>query len=229
MKLDALYRPSAPSIAAVPPRRRSWRRRATSLGLLAVSLKTALPLIALGLIGLLVFWADTNLSEGRFHVGVTELASSAVDKFNLVNARFEGMDSKDRPFSITAIEANEIDSGAGLIALKQLEADITLESGAWLALRADAGMFRRKSDLLELDGSVSLFHDRGYAIEAESLRVDLEQRVAVSHDPIILQGPEGNLTAEGFRLENGGDKVEFFGRSTLVFYSGARVPDLAIE
>jgi lipopolysaccharide export system protein LptC len=218
-----------PSIAAALPRRRSWRRRAAGLGLVGVSLKLALPVLALGLIGLLVFWANSNLSEGRFHVGVSELASSAADKFNLVNARFEGIDSKDRPFSITADQANEIDSAAGLIALKQLQADITLESGTWLALRADGGMFRRKSDLLELEGGVSLFHDRGYAIEAKSLRVDLEQRVASSHEPIVLQGPEGNLTAEGFRLLDGGDKVEFFGRSKLVFYSGARAPDLAIE
>jgi lipopolysaccharide export system protein LptC len=213
--------------AGPAPRRPGWR--ITGLGRLARLARLALPLMAVGLVGLLVFWANASLSQGRFHVGITDLTSSEADKFSLVNARFDGIDSKNRPFSLTAEQAGEIDAASGLIALKGLQADITLESGTWLALKAGGGMYRRKSDLLELDGGVNLFHDRGYEIRARSLRVDLDRRIASSHEPIAFQGPEGSLEAEGFRLENGGDRLVFLGHSKLIFYSGARVPDLAIE
>jgi len=213
-------------VPAPPPAplalRRHWRPRSV-FDLVVRALKLLLPAVAVGLVVLIALWTDSNLTEGRFRIGATELAPRDMDRFNLLNARFEGVDFKNRPFTITAERATEIDDASNLIALGKIKADITLGSGSWVALNADGGLFRQKIDLLDLKGGISLFHDRGYAIEAASLRVDLKERVAVSYDPVTLQGPEGYLTAEGFRLTEEGDRVQFFGHSKLVLHAGAEI------
>lgn len=182
------------------------------------SLRVVLPLMALGLIAVVALWTKENLSEGRFHIGATEKAPVGFDRFSLSNARFEGIDAKDRPYSIIADRAVEVGRDSGIMELAQVKADITLDSGNWVAVTAEGGIYRRHSKIIDIKGPVSLYHDLGYAIEAASLRIDLDQRIAMSDGPVAAQGPEGHMSAEGFRLTEGGKRIEFLGRSRLLFY-----------
>jgi lipopolysaccharide export system protein LptC len=187
-------------------------------------LKILLPSIAVGLILLLVVWSQMNLDEKRFRIGLTELAPEEVDSLNVVNARYEGIDKKDRPFSVTAARAVQLDDDKEVIDLTEPRADITLTDGAWLAVSADTGRFARKDDLLDLRGSVSLFHDRGFEFHAETVRIDLEASTAVSHDPVDGQGPDGHVTAQGMEVQQGGDRILLLGRSKLVLYPRSEEP-----
>jgi lipopolysaccharide export system protein LptC len=199
-----------------PAARRHGRRRLRGLAWL----KIALPLGALALMVAIVLLTDLNLGE-RFRMGVTELDATASDRFGFVNARIEGVDGKNRPFSITAAEATEIDDKTNLVELREIKADITLANGKWIAISADRGYYRQQSELLDLSGHIDLFHDRGYNFKTTTLRIDLERRTIVSYDPVTVQGPAGSLEAEGIRLSDSGDRVEFFGHSRLILSSGA--------
>lgn len=179
-------------------------------------MKVTLPLLAAGLVVLLAVWSQLNLQETRFTLGVTEMVPDQIESLNMVNARFDGIDEKNRPYSVTAELVTQAGESDDTIELTQPKADLTLESGAWIALTAASGEYKRKAELLDLAGAVSLFHDRGFEMRTESAQVDLAQGVASGNQPVVGQGPAGELEAEGFRVSDDGNRIQFAGRARLL-------------
>jgi lipopolysaccharide export system protein LptC len=218
---------STPNNSLLARRRRRFMARSRHSRYVGI-LKILLPSIAVGLILLLVVWSQMNLDERRFRIGLTELAPEEVDSVNVVNARYEGIDKQDRPFTVTAAHAVQVEKESDVIDLTEPRADITLGGGAWLALAADTGRFVRKDDLLDLRGSVSLFHDRGFEFHAETVRINLEDSTAISHDPVDGQGPDGHVTAQGIEVMKGGDRILLLGRAKLVLYPHSEDPIVGV-
>jgi lipopolysaccharide export system protein LptC len=201
--------------------RQSRRRRLTprSRHSLYVSvLKILLPSVAVGLVLLLVVWSQLNMDRGHFVIGTADIAPDDIDSVNVVNARYEGIDKKNRPFTVTATHATQVDEQADILDLTDPKADITTESGAWLQVSSRTGRYARKADLLDLHEDVALFHDKGFEFHARSVRVNLNDSTAVSYEPVNGQGPNGELTAQGLEISQGGDRILFTGRSKLVIY-----------
>ena len=134
----------------------------------------------------------------------------------MLNARFDGLDEKNRPYTVTADMATQSDSDEDLIELELPKADITLEDGAWLALTARSGKYRQKSQILDLIGSVSLFHDQGFELRTEAARVDLARGVAEGNQPVQGQGSTGFIEAQGFRVLDRGARIIFTGKARLI-------------
>jgi lipopolysaccharide export system protein LptC len=188
-------------------------------------MKVALPMLAAGLVVLLAVWSQFNLQETRFTLGVTELAPEQIESLNMVNARFDGIDEKNRPYSVTAELVMQEGENADTIELTEPKADITLESGAWIALTAESGNFQRRAEILDLTGGVSLFHDRGFEMHTESAQVNLAEGVASGDAPVVGQGPAGELEAEGFRVSDDGKRILFDGHARLVIVPDGISPD----
>ncbi|RDD61529.1 LPS export ABC transporter periplasmic protein LptC [Ferruginivarius sediminum] len=182
------------------------------------TLKVVLPALAVAMVLLVIVWPQFAPDESSFRVGISDLSPDQADNLSMLNARFRGRDEQNRPFSIVADQATQAKSGADLIKLQQPKADITLQDGAWLALTADDGQYWRETQKLHLSGNVSLFHDRGFEMHTSAADIDLKANRAQSDRPVQGQGPTGNLEAEGFRLEDGGKRIFFTGKSKLTVY-----------
>src|SRR3990170_4942360 len=210
-----------------PPAARTRRRAAPvrRYSLFVGAMKLLLPTLAAGLIVLLAVWSRINLDESRFRIGISDFAPGQIESLNMVNARYDGVDSQDQPFSVTAEVVTQIDRAADVIELQRPTADLTLSDGTWIALAADSGTYRRTADLLDLAGSVSLYHDRGFELHATSMRVDLSEGAAASDEPVRGHGPMGELVAEGLRVTERGDRILFTGRTRLVVRQGERQAD----
>ena len=207
--------------AAVPGFNPGMRRYSLFVG----AMKLLLPTLAAGLIVLLAVWSRINLDESRFRIGLSDFAPGQIESLNMVNARYDGVDSQDQPFSVTAEVVTQIDRSADVIELQRPTADLTLSDGAWIALTADSGTYRRTADLLDLAGSVSLYHDRGFELHAASMRVDLNAGAATSDEPVRGHGPMGELNAEGLRVTERGDRILFTGRTRLLVRRSERAAD----
>ena len=72
--------------------------------------------------------------------------------------------------------------------------------------------------MLDLNGEVTLFHDRGFELRTQAAQVDLEAGVARGSEDVEGQGPFGNLEAEGFQVLDRGARVLFMGKSRAVLY-----------
>lgn len=199
-------------------RRRQVRRYTRFVSVL----KYLLPIVAAGLVLVLALWSQIRIDEGRFRIGMTDVATIAVDKLTMSNPRFEGIDDRDRPFTVTADEANQAKEDANIIELTRPQADMTMENGTWLALSADAGRYLREAEQLSLEGSVSLFEDRGYELHTDQVRIDFNAGTAESDTQVFGQGPVGELSGSGLKLSDRGAVVELLGKSRVLFYPNRR-------
>ncbi|MGB0631732.1 MAG: LPS export ABC transporter periplasmic protein LptC [Alphaproteobacteria bacterium] len=184
-------------------------------------MKYALPVVAGSVLLLVVVWPELKPRPERFAVGISDLKVNIEGGQRVVNARFTGVDSENRPFSVTAdAVVQEADGDAG-VRLTQPKADVTLASNSWVAIAAPKGTFWRKQEVLSLVGGVDLFHDDGYEFQTEEARIDFRNGAASGDSPVKGQGPFGTVNAEGFRIVDNGDRIIFKGKSRLVIFPAA--------
>ncbi len=197
------------------------RRHTRHYSSFVMMMKFALPLVALLLIALVVAWPHIQSSDSRFRIGFANLQVKEADDPSMVNPRYLGSDSDDQPYSVTAEIARRLAKDGMVVELDRPKADIALEDGTWLVLTANRGIYGREAEVLDLVGSVVLYHDTGYEFLTEKAKIDLDKSMASGSEPIRGQGPFGNLQAEGFRLVSKGETIYFTGKSKLVIYPGA--------
>ncbi len=178
------------------------------------SLKLALPIAAALLVTLLIAWPQLEWQAPP--PAPIQVKPEDAESLSMFDARYVGSDEHNRPFTITADSARQLASPDQRVQLSHPQADMTLQSGAWVALSADQGLFDRDTELLELQGAVTIHHDQGYRLTTESARVDVKRGVAESDAPVAGQGPIGELTGEGFRVSNEGRTLLLIGKSSLL-------------
>ena len=191
-----------------PKRRRNWIFWA----------KIGLPLIALatiGYVGISSYGGRDNIvnlpdivTVGKLEAGVT-----------VNNVKYDGSDSKGRPFSITAASAVQPQGGDDVINLTQPQADITMEDGSWVALTASKGVYRRKDDMLDLTGNVTMYHDNGMSFRTEAATIDLKGHTAKGDKPVQGQRSDGEIASDGFEVRDNGKTIIFTGRANLKIYA----------
>lgn len=180
-----------------------------------VLMKILLPASAAILLALVMSWPRLSLEQERFRVGFAKLSTADVETLSMVNARFHGIDAQNRPFTVTADLAIERDPGKGLIDLETPKADFSSRSGDGIYMEATRGLFRQKEQILELQGTVSLFHDKGYEVHTTQAVIDLAGNSARGDQPVDGHGPQGLIRAEGFEIRDAGREVIFTGRSQM--------------
>jgi lipopolysaccharide export system protein LptC len=178
--------------------------------------KFVLPVVAVGL-GVAIFYLARV--EGGKHLIVigsgTEVAPEEIDSVSMTNARFSGRDNRNRSFTVTADEARQRSSDSTVIHLKHPKADLDLTGGRLVAIHADSGIFVRSDQLLNLAGEVTLSDNRGFEFHTDSASIDLGRNTASGDAPVAGRGPSGDITSEGFRVLDDGDRVIFTGKTSL--------------
>ena len=185
-------------------------------------LKIALPVVASMIIALVVFWPKLQ-EEPEPVMGETEAAQAVQNTGSMTRPRFFSTDASSRPYSIIADRAEQENDNA-VVHLTRPEAEMTLEDGAWLSLIADRGRYDRQSGRIFMSGSVNLFRDDGTEFLTDAAHVDLTTGSAWGDEPVAGHGPFGELTADGFRIDEGEGVVVFIGRSNLMLRGETGAP-----
>lgn len=191
------------------------------------AMKVVLPAVAVGLILLVVAWPQFRSNENSFRIGLANVTPDDSRDLRMVNPRYEGIDKRGEPFTITADSAVKTAPTSDVIELEKPQADITLKRGNWVTLKADYGAYREQDQQLDLIGSVDLFHDDGYEFRTLSARINLVTNYAEGDDPVQGQGPAGDIQSQGFRIYDKGERVVFLGKAHLLLRPRAtkRLPE----
>jgi lipopolysaccharide export system protein LptC len=176
-------------------------------------LRMILPITAVILTLITIFWTFT--SEEDITSKLANTALETIAKNELLNPRFTSADSKNQPYTITAKRAVRGEADENLIILSKPAADITLESGHWLALKSEKGAYNQSKSRLILRKKIHIFDNQGYMLETEELNIDLKEETMLSETPVYGQGPAGSLQANGMYGN--------FSRSLLVFKGPAKL------
>lgn len=180
--------------------------------------KFALPVVAVAL-GVAIFYlAQVEVGKNVIPIGPsTEVIPEEIDSVSMTNARFSGRDNRNRNFTVTADEARQKSSDSTIIHLKHPKADLDLTDGRLVAIHADSGIFVRSDQLLNLAGEVTLSDNRGFEFHTDSASIDLGRNTASGNAPVAGRGPSGDITSEGFRVLDDGNRVIFTGKTSLTF------------
>jgi len=189
-------------------------RRGTSVRVL----KVALPLIMVVTLGYVGYWWLESRGTVVDPQLINTLPGDTDAEVTVNDVKYDGKDKKGRPFSITAVSASHADGDDRHIALKKPLADITMASGAYVALTANDGILDRDADIVTLSGDVTLFHDNGLSFQTDSATIDLNAKTAEGNDPVEGQNGDGELVSQGFRVRDDGDTIEFTGKAYMKIY-----------
>lgn len=182
-------------------------------------LRLILPLAAVVLVAIVVVWSQWGDLEEKFKkVGWALIDPQEASTLRMVNPRFAGMRQGTKPYFVTADEALKDTPSADIVHLVNPKGDMTTTSGAWVALMAPKGDYNQPKEILDLDGGVEFFHDRGLHFASKTARIDLKAGTAEGHDPVTGNGPSIDLKGEGFKILEGGKTIIFTGRSRALLY-----------
>ena len=191
-----------------PAPRRIARRR-----FLITLTKWVLPLAAMALLASIALWPEIedSVMQSRLHMNHV---SGEVDGGKLLDARYNGLDEKGRPYTITAATAWQITPER--VGLTMPKGDITLTDGTWLMVTSKEGTFMQHLNQLDLVKDVTLYRDDGTTMHTESASVDVKAGAAAGADPVHAEGPFGVLDAKGFTVMDKGAAIDFPGPAHLV-------------
>jgi len=140
--------------------------------------------------------------------------SGELDGGKLIDARYNGVNEKGRPYTVTAATAWQADPER--VGMTMPKGDITLENGTWLMLTAKQGTFLQHLNQLDLTTDVTLYRDDGTTMHTETASIDLKEGAAGGADPVHVEGPFGVLDAHGFTVMDKGAAIDFPGPAHLV-------------
>jgi lipopolysaccharide export system protein LptC len=195
-------------LRALPTPGRIARRR-----FLITVTKWVLPLAAMVLLALIALWPEIDRATSKARLAMSHV-SGEVDSGKLVNARYNGVDDKGRPYTITAATARQMDPDRVVMTVPK--GDITLQNGTWLMLTAKDGTYLQKLNQLDLVNDVTLYRDDGTTMHTASASIDTKAGAAAGSAPTHVEGPFGTLDAQGFTVMDNGSAIDFPGPAHVV-------------
>ncbi len=178
-------------------------------------LKIGFPIVAIGIVGLLTYLNYKHQSETVISIPVVEDMPKLDVGMKVSGIAFEGKSKTDRPFSVTALSATEAKDNKDIIDLDEPQAEIELSEQTWIAVTAEHGRYDRKLDKVDLNGTVTVYHDNGLVFSTEQAAMDLKSNTASGSVPVSGSDDRRQLTAEGFEMMDDGATVIFKGKSLL--------------
>jgi lipopolysaccharide export system protein LptC len=175
--------------------------------------KWVLPAAAMVLLALIALWPEIDSAANKARLAMSHV-SGEVEGGKLIEARYNGVDEKGRPYTLTAATAWRID--AQKVGLTLPKGDITLENGTWLMLNSKEGTFVQGLNQLDLMKDVTLYRDDGTTMHTESASIDMKAGAAGGSEPVHVEGPFGVLDARGFTVMDKGNAVDFSGPAHVV-------------
>lgn len=146
---------------------------------------------------------------------ITEQAIKNISKNELLNPRFDSVDNRNQPFTITAAKAVRGETDDNLILLTQPSGDITLKNGRWLSIKSESGAYNQDKSRLLLRDNIQIFDDQGYTLTTQQMNIDINEDTILSETPITGQGPAGTIQSTGLYANMKTGLLSFKGPATL--------------
>ena len=181
-----------------------------------------LPAMAAALLGLVVAWP--LLGDGAKGVHIPLATDAGIDgRLTMLNASYQGTDSKNRPFAVRGEEAFQPENDSPVVHLSGVEADIFTDQGqsGMLALTANEGLFQRDAERLDLSGDVTVRSEAGHEFHTSEAHIDLPAGIAKGDEQVSGKGPHGLLDAGNFALLDRGQVMTFGGRVRVTLFPQA--------
>jgi lipopolysaccharide export system protein LptC len=183
-------------------------------------LRIVLPAVAVLTVVIVILWPKI-----RAEFSPPTQTSTEERQAKMVNGRYVGSDSHGRPYTVT-YESAQQPPGGGPIEMVNPTAELTLQNGHWVAIKAAQGRYDQAAGLIDLSGNVELFHDDGYRFMTEKAHVEFNKNLVWGERAVTGRGPRGEIVGRGFRVINNGDAIVITGPARLLLRpDAAQMPE----
>jgi lipopolysaccharide export system protein LptC len=177
----------------------------------AISLKDARQRTALVHILRLVFTVGAVLSAGWILGTVIESTlrdrtapSSAAGVSITVHApRFDGFDSQDRPYTLTAMTAQRRRDNLSLVDL----VNPRLKDHTSTTVQAREGVWNAELEVLDLQGDVVMTDAAGYTFTSQKTRMYVKDSRVEGQEPLNGRGPIGEVRSDAYEVLDDGNRI----------------------
>ena len=176
-------------------------------------LKIAMPALIGVVLAFLAFAPLEEKQEVSFVLDKTKV-DQAEERMRLQSAQYRGQDSLGRPFILTARQALQESSAVPVVQIRDMSAQIQLESGP-ARLRALNARYDMDSDQVDVFGPINLTASDGYRLATSNVRVDLRQQTLASRGSVEGQMPLGTFSANSLEADLDRRTVVLGGRARL--------------
>ncbi len=168
------------------------------------------------MIGLVIFIASYNNGENGARIVFSNIPKSDILQNIMAKPHYQGIDVRGRPYTVIAEKATQIDRDH--VTLANINADMILANGMWIAVNAGSGSLNLQTKSLELTDGVDAFYDDGYEFRTAHAHVDIQQGSAYGDAHVEGQGRLGTLEADTFKVGPHGESIEFGGSVKMTLY-----------
>ncbi|MCP5362153.1 MAG: LPS export ABC transporter periplasmic protein LptC [Hyphomicrobiales bacterium] len=158
---------------------------------------------------ILIIWPLFKTTEEKLNL-TTEGVVEEGERPTMERPRFYGLDENNNPYNLVAEEAVQADDNS--IQLHKINGDVVLKDGTWVAVVANEATADVTTRKMYLTGAVNIFMDSGFEVFTESAVLDLPNGMLEGDEEVVIQGPQGLLQAQGFRIRDSGKNMDFKGR-----------------
>ena len=187
-----------------------------------------LPLVAVCIIVALMAWPDRQSTIAILEESQKE-SLQTIRKNELSSPKFESVDSKNQPFTITATRAVQADDDADILLLERPLGELQLNTGGRVTLQSESGKYWQELEQLQLENNVELKNSDGYTMSTAKLDIDMEAGTARSDVNVSGFGPAGTLTAKGLQANNNEGVLVFNGPARLVLEDAGSLQGLSVN
>lgn len=141
------------------------------------------------------------------HKAGVRSAYGADASVRMINARFTGRTKDGNMFVVSSSEAVRPQSPENTINL----VDPIIEEGTGAVAAARKGVYDTGKEHVDLSGGVIVEDGKGFQMRTESAKVFIDARSVIGPGSVWGSGPLGDMRADSFEFEDGGDIIRLRG------------------
>ena len=168
-------------------------------------LKYALPTLAVAGIGGFFLAMHFESGDSVTLSGVNVAEKSLVMK----QPHISGFEGTKQAYQVNAIRAVQDLDNPTVVTLEQINGKFGLDNGAIVTVDAATGVYDAKANKLALKGGVKLVTTDGYHATLTDAAVDIGLRNMATSSPVVLEGAQGTIKANGMTLDERTKRITF--------------------
>ena len=146
-----------------------------------------------------------------------EATAPVSDQIVVTRSTLTGFDDDRQPYSVTAASAVQDTAEPNRVHLEMVAAELHRRSGAVFSLAARTALFDSKSEVLQLDGDVTLVTAGRFVARMAQAEITLSDKRLRSQSPVSVTFDRGEITAGGLEITDDGNRVVFLNRTRVTF------------
>lgn len=211
--------PPTPGAEDIERRRRllkQWRRHSAVIGVL----RLLLPALCVLILATIAAWAALNVLRGRSE-GAKVVADTNIRMQSLV---VQGRTERGQPYLLQMASAVRDNVDTSRLTLEKPVLTLGAGGPMWTVIKADHGVYREDTGMLDLHGAVTLDDYKGNHLVTDHALVDTKKENVDGDSRIAGHGPLGAIDASSYSLRDGGAYLLFKGRVKSRIYSRRQTP-----